>query len=216
MSQSNLSANEAAELKKALKFLVGGSLLGLGLAKRSTSGLLLAGAGCGVLYSAFVEPAPQAQMRRRTVVRRSATFGLPQNEVFAFWENPENLAKVMPGVESIRPTAEGKWHWTVRPLSAHPVEWESELLAREAPHFLHWKALDGAPIEHEGSAKFRPAAGGRGTEVLITLKWKATGVVSQALTKMIGKGAGWEAAEALRRAKQLLETGELSTATMSA
>jgi uncharacterized membrane protein len=110
---------------------------------------------------------------------------------------------------------EGRWRWRLKPVKSTQLTWDTEAIRSEPPSFMSWKSVPDAPLDHAGSINFKNAPADRGTEVLLTLSWIARGTVLQALSGVIGKGAGWHASEALRRSKQLLETGELSTATFA-
>jgi uncharacterized membrane protein len=144
-------------------------------------------------------------------VRRSITISKSQAEVYDFWSKPENLTQIFPGVESITPLPDGRWRWKlkVRGLELEP---ETEAIVSEPPTRMSWKTVRESPIEHSGSVIFAPAPGGKGTEVQLTVSWLATNPASGAALPILGKGSDWHASETLRRAKQLLETGELSTA----
>src|SRR5713226_619665 len=204
---------ESTQLQNALRYAAGGSLIALGLTRRSKTGLLMATVGGGIVSSGLLKSQAMAKTRDRAFVKRAITIGVPQEELFDFWQNPDNVSRVIPGIESVRRTPTCRWHWRAVPRSLPPIEWETELVASGWPNFLHWQSVSGSPIEHEGAVRFQPAPADRGTEVELTLTWHAKGPLMRAVNGIIGKGIGWHSSETLRRAKQLLETGELSTAS---
>jgi uncharacterized membrane protein len=205
------------------RLFIGGTLVAVGLANRSKLGLALVALGGGIASLSYLhsEEKPDSVVARRTVpvrkavIRRAITIGKPQPEVYEFWSRPENLARVFPGVESISVMPEGRWRWRLKPVKSAQLTWDTKAIKSEPPNFMSWKSVPSAPLDHAGSITFKDAPAGRGTEALLTLAWIAKGGVLQALSGVIGKGAGWHASEALRRAKQLLETGELSTAAFA-
>ncbi len=205
------------QLHNALRYVAGGSLIAFGLASRSKAGLVMATVGGGIVSTGLLRSHEiAAKTRDRACVKRTKTIVARQEDLFDFWQNPDNVSRVIPGIESIRLLPDGHWQWrteVIPAISSRPIEWETELVASGWPNFLHWRAVSGAPIEHEGAVRFQSAPGDRGTEVELTLTWKAKGALMRAVNGMIGKGVGWHSSEALRRAKQLIETGELTTAT---
>jgi uncharacterized membrane protein len=205
------------------RLFIGGTLVAVGLANRSKLGLTLAALGGGIASLSYLHPEEKANdvaatkpvPVRKAVIRRAITIGKPQSEVYEFWSRPENIARVFPSVESISVLPDGRWRWRLKPVKSTQLTWDTEAIKSDPPRFMSWKSVPSAPLDHAGSITFKNAPAGRGTEALLTLAWIAKGTVLQALSGVIGKGAAWHASEALRRAKQLLETGELSTATFS-
>ncbi|MGH9557772.1 MAG: hypothetical protein ACRD30_00935 [Bryobacteraceae bacterium] len=182
---------------KALRYAAGGSLIALGLARRSKAGLAMAAAGGGIVSSGLWKHENGASERERHLVRRVITIGRPFDEVRVFFSNPAHLARIMPGVESIHDLGNGRWRWT-----AHDFEWETGWLETNELSHLHWRTPPGAALRHEAHVHFRHAPGDRGTEVQLLLTWKGAG-------SLLGHGLAWYASEALRRAKRMIETGEL-------
>lgn len=202
------------------RLIVGGSLVLAGLLKGSPGGLLVAGIGggfaaLGCLTSERKEGRAVARRpaaAKKTMVRRSITIGRPQSEVYEFWSKAEKLRRIFPGVESIAALSDGRWLWRMQPVGSNQVSFETESIKNESPVLMSWKSVTESPLEHAGSVTFREAPAGRGTEVLLTTSWIGKGSVSQLGIPLLAKGTGWYASEALRRSKQLIETGELSTA----
>jgi uncharacterized membrane protein len=216
-------ATNPVNWENGARLFIGGTLVAVGLANRSKLGLTLAALGGGIASLTYLHPeekgndfaATKPVPVRKAIIRRAITIGKSQSEVYEFWSRPENLARVFAGVESISVLPEGRWRWRLKPVKSAQLTWDTEAIKSQPPNFMSWKSVPSAPLDHAGSITFKNAPGGRGSEALLTLAWIAKGGVLQALSGVIGKGAGWHASEALRRAKQLLETGELSTATFA-
>ena len=213
-----LELSEGLNWTTAVPVIIGGALITLGVQRRSKLGWILAAAGGGVATYSLLQHQGNRERPQGRYVRRAITIGASQDQLFNFWSAPQNLKRVIPGAEDIEPSSEGSWHWRMKSPTGGEIEWDSELLEDNPPHLIHWQTTGDAPVDHHGRVEFRPAPADRGTEVELTLSWKPNGPVTQALSGLgfIGKAAGWHASEALRRAKQLIETGELSTASIGA
>lgn len=184
-----------------LGYIVGGVALMLWALRKPSWGRT-AGAGLGgwLLYQAYtgdnpmfrplgfrLNPQPaQPQLAETMVVEEAITISRPRNEVYEFWRNGENL----PGQRA----------------SA------IELIREEAPETLAWRCLRGDRLVHFGSLTLRDAPGGRGTIVAARLEYlPAGGSLGTALAHIMGHSPQRLLAESLRRARQLLETGVIST-----
>jgi uncharacterized membrane protein len=87
------------------------------------------------------------------------------------------------------------------------------LTADEPGHLIAWSSEDGASIRNSGQVEFRDSPEGRGTVVTVTLVYDAPGgALGQAIAKLFHREPKIQARQDLRRFKQLMETGEISTA----
>jgi uncharacterized membrane protein len=213
------SGTPAGDWEDAARLLIGGTLIAFGLVQRSKLGAALAVLGGGIASAGLV---PNEQTRRTTavtpkkrIVRRAITIGKPQAEVYDFWAKPENLQQIFPNVESITPLPDGKWQWKLKFASVE-LTVDTEAIVSDPPKTMSWKSVQESPVEQAGSVLLQPAPGGKGTEVQLTVSWLAKNAASGMILPMLGKGSAWHASESLRRSKQLLETGELSTAEFAA
>ncbi len=75
--------------------------------------------------------------------------------------------------------------------------------------------MPGSSVDIGGSVRFEAAPGDRGTEVKVILTYAPPGGKLGAAAAALGGGGGDRLVrEALRRFKQLLETGEIAAASM--
>lgn len=184
-----------------LGYIVGGVALVL-WALRKPSLAKTAGAGLGgwLLYQAWtgsnpmfrplgirVNPHPaQAELAETLVVEETITISRPRNEVYDYWRRLENLP-------SYRESA-------------------VELIRDEAGETLAWRAMRDARLVQFGSLAFRDAPGARGTIVEARLEYAPSGgSLGTALAHIMGHSPQRLIAENLRRARQLLETGVISS-----
>jgi uncharacterized membrane protein len=151
------------------------------------------------------------------LIGRTVTIHRPRHELYAFWRNFANLARFMENIESVTVIDERRSHWVVSAPAGKSVEWDS-LITEDVPDSLiAWKSDEGADITHSGLIEFRDAQGGRGTEVTATILYDPPGGgIGQIIAKLFQKEPKIQARRDLRRFKQLMEAGEISTSQMNA
>lgn len=145
-----------------------------------------------------------------TQVRKSLIINRAPEELYQFWRNFENLPRIMPQLESVRETGEGRSHWVARAPAGTTVEWDAEITEDQPNSVIAWRSLAGADVENSGVVIFERATGNRGTIVRVEMEYNPPGGALGALVaKLFGEEPGQQAQEALRCFKQLMETGEV-------
>ncbi|WP_165187915.1 SRPBCC family protein [Caulobacter soli] len=146
------------------------------------------------------------------LVGRTVTINRPRAELYAFWRDFRNLALFMENVESVTPGEGGRSHWVVKAPAGKTVEWDSILTEEVENDTLAWESAEGADIKNAGRIEFRDAPPGRGTEVTATIVYEPPGGdLGKLIAKLFQKEPKIQARRELRRFKQLMETGEIST-----
>jgi uncharacterized membrane protein len=146
------------------------------------------------------------------LVGRTITINRPRQEVYAFWRNFENLAQFMENVEHVAVIDTQRSHWVVSAPAGKTVEWDSILVDDIPGELIRWKSADDADITHSGQIEFRDAPGNRGTQVTATIIYDApAGKLGKVIAKLFQKEPKIQARRDLRRFKQLMETGEVTT-----
>src|SRR5204863_9344977 len=139
------------------------------------------------------------------------TIQCTQQEPYQFWRNLENLAHVMRHLESVRVQG-NRSHWVAKGPLGMCVEWDAEIYNENPNEMIAWRSLEGAAVDTTGSVHFRPAPGGRGTEVRVVLKYDPpAGKVGASVARLFGNSAAQQVQEDLRRFKQVMEAGEVPT-----
>jgi uncharacterized membrane protein len=172
------------------------------------------GAVAGVLLPDLLEGARLSRGSaggKRVHVRKATTIRKPQEEVYDFWRDLENLPRFMVHLESVQVLDETRSRWRARGPAGRSVEWEAELVEERPAELLRWRSRPGADVEHAGTVRLSPAPGDRGTEVVVELTYAPPGGELGALAaKMLGEEPATQLADDQRRLKQVLETGELA------
>lgn len=145
-------------------------------------------------------------------LRTAITINRSPDEVYRFWRNFTNLARVMRHVESVEVRDERRSHWVVRAPGGMRLEWDSEVMEDRPGERIAWRSLPGGDVRTQGAVQFILAPAGRGTEVHLGVEYDSSGgLMGATVGRFFGGTASAFASEDLRPLKQLLETGEVVT-----
>lgn len=145
-------------------------------------------------------------------VREMITIAVTPEECYRLWRDVENLPRFMTHLESVQKKDDRTSHWVVKAPGGGTAEWDSEITADEPNAMLAWRSLPGADVENSGSVRFEAAPGGRGTTVRVEMSYvPPAGKLGAVVAKVSGEEPRQQVREDLRRFKQLLETGEITT-----
>jgi uncharacterized membrane protein len=158
---------------------------------------------------------PNTALAAKTGVKVEKTIAInrSQDDLYSFWRNFENLPQFMSHIKSVT-VLDGdgrRSHWVANAPLGMNVEWFAEIISDRENEMISWRSLEGSDVENAGSVHFKPAYGGRGCEVTVSLKYNPPGgKVGVALAKLFGQDAEAKIADDLRRFKQMMESGELT------
>jgi uncharacterized membrane protein len=157
------------------------------------------------------EAAEARSWHEAALVGRTVTINRPRAELYAFWRDFRNLAGFMENIKSVEIGDERRSHWVVAAPGGRTVEWNSVITQDEPDRLIAWESVDG-DIKNTGMIQFADAAPGRGTIVSATIVYDPPGGdIGKLIAKLFGKEPKVQARHDLRRFKQLMETGEIST-----
>ena len=132
--------------------------------------------------------------------------------LYTYWRDFENLPQFMEHLESVQTTSEGTSRWVASAPGGGSVQWESEVVDDRPNESITWQTLPGSDIEHRGRVSFEPAANERGCVVHVEMVYGAPGGrLGAGLAKLMGEEPELQIRGDLRRLKQLLETGEVTS-----
>lgn len=153
------------------------------------------------------------EWREDTVVGRTVTINRPREELYAFWRDFSNLSRFMENVKSVETVDEKRSRWVISAPGAGGVEFHSTITEEHEGELIAWESDEDAPIRNSGRVAFRDAPAGRGTIVEATIAYDAPGgPMGRLIAKLFQKEPKLQARRELTRFKQLMETGEVSTA----
>jgi uncharacterized membrane protein len=206
------------KVERYASVLGGGVLAVYGLSRRSLSSVPLVIGGGALLHRGItgrckayetlgISTAGNGQALEKTV-----TIHASPGELYRFWRKLENLPQFMHHLESVR-TEGNRSHWVAKAPMGMEVEWDAEITQDRENEIIAWRSLEGSQVEQEGSVQFKPAPGGRGTEVKVNIKYRIPGgKAGSAIASIFGREPEQQVADELRRFKQLMEAGEIATA----
>lgn len=201
----------------------GGALLlygiGRGLSGHPLSGLLWGGAGallvrrgasghCAIKQALGLGGSQPGMIQ----VEKAVTINRAADDLFSFFRSFENLPRIMTHLKEVQVIDPRRSHWVAK-APGGSVEWDAEIINEEPGRLIVWRSLPGADVESEGSVRFTPLPGRRGTVVRVNLRYAPpAGKVGALIASLFGEEPGQQIEEDLRRFKQVMETGEVAQA----
>jgi uncharacterized membrane protein len=147
------------------------------------------------------------------LVGRSVTIDRPRQELYDFWRELANLPRFMRNVHRVHVLDATRSRWVIEAPGGKTVEWESEITHDEPGRMIAWHSVKGASVRNSGTVEFLDSPDGRGTVVRVTLVYDPpAGTLGKLVARLFQKEPKVQARQDLRRFKQLMETGEVSTA----
>jgi uncharacterized membrane protein len=154
----------------------------------------------------------EAERGEKAVVGRTVTIGRPRSEIYAFWRDFPNLAGIMENIERIDTIDATRSHWVVKGPVGKKIEWDSVITDDVPDRLIAWQSVEGADVRNSGRVEFLDAAPGRGTKVRATIAYDPpAGTIGQWLAKLFQREPNLQVRRDLRRLKQFLETGEITS-----
>jgi uncharacterized membrane protein len=177
----------------------------IALPSRIIGGLLLARAVTNLSLRRFF-----GLIRSRRAIRfqKTITIHAPVEQVFEFWSNPENLARVMEHVQEVKRTGENRFKWTISGPAGSSIQWTSRITQSTPNEMFVWRSEPGSIIRSGGIVRFQPAGEGA-TRIHLMISYNPpAGAVGHALATLFGVGPKNVLDEDLVRMKSLFEHGK--------
>jgi uncharacterized membrane protein len=151
-----------------------------------------------------------AAARRRAIrASHSVTINRPQEEVYNYWRDLQNLPTFMEHLVRVQPLGGNRTRWTAKAPGGMKLEWEAETVDERPNELIAWRSVQGA-VENAGGVRFERAPGGRGTVVRVELEYYPPGGrLGAAVARLFGEEPSQQLHDDLRRFKQVVETGEV-------
>jgi uncharacterized membrane protein len=121
-----------------------------------------------------------------TLIGRTVTINRPARELYEFWRDLRNLPLFMENIESITVIDARRSHWKVKGPADSSVEWDSVITDDIPGELIAWESAEGTSVPNSGA-------------------------LGKMFAKMFQREPKIQARRDLRRFKQLMETGEIST-----
>ena len=177
------------------------------LPSRIIGGMLLARAVTNLSLRRFFG---LVRSRRAIRFQKTITVHAPVEQVFEFWSNPENFAKIMEHVQEVKRTGENRFLWTVSGPAGSSISWTSRITQSTPNETLVWRSEPGSVVRSGGIARFQPTEDGA-TRIHLLMSYNPpAGAIGQALATLFGVGPKSVLDEDLIRVKSLFEHGKTS------
>jgi uncharacterized membrane protein len=223
-----------SQIERLASVLGGSGLVAYGLAKRNGSGFGLAALGGALMwrgvsghcnmYEAFGINTSERGYEKGTGPIDGVPYELgvrvdedmpihkAPEELYRFWRNLENLPRFMEHLESVRVIDDRLSHWVAKGPAGFNVEWDAEIVNDIENELIGWRSLKGSQVDNGGSVRFEPMGDGRGTILKVSLQYNPpAGFVGARIARMFGDAPERTIAADLRRFKELMETGNITS-----
>ncbi len=151
-------------------------------------------------------------MSKTIKVEKTVTINKPQDELYNFWHNFENLPKFMNHLKLVKVVDPERSHWVAKAPLGTSVEWDADIIEDRENEFISWSSVKDADIENSGFVRFKKASGNRGTEVEVVIVYQPPGgTIGAAIAKLFGEAPKQQIGDDLNRFKMLMEAGEIAT-----
>ena len=234
-------SHNVAQPERVASVALGAALITLGLRRRDGAGVVAALVGGALtlrgatgscpVYSALgmstgdadavLERSPRrgvtsraatVNARKAIKVERTVTIDAPRAVLFAFWRDFTNLPRFMEHLVSVRVDSPTRSHWIAKAPAGKTVEWDAEIVNEASDTVIAWKTVGDPDVPNAGAVHFNDAPAGRGTIVKVTLDYEPPGGrVGNFIARLFGEDPDRQVREDLRKFKQLMEVGEITT-----
>lgn len=143
---------------------------------------------------------------------RAAMINRPRQHLYEFWRDFRNLPTFTENVREVEILGNRRSQWTVEGPAGVGIDLVTEITEDIPGERIAWRSTEDSEVDHEGWIEFRDNAFGRGTEVRIFISYDPpAGSLGKVVAKVMQREPRIQARRELRRFKQLMETGEVST-----
>jgi len=222
------------ERERWASLIGGGSLFAFGIAQRDWKGFALAAVGGGLMLRGATGHCDLYERlgmntadrgwgagtgRHASIpyelgirVDHSVQINKPAAELFRFWRNFENLPTFMRHLNSVKMLDDRRSHWVAEGPAGTSVDWHAEVINEIENELIGWRSLEGSEVDNAGSVRFTSLPDGRGTRVSVSLQFNPpAGSLGAAVAKLLGADPKKQIQTDMRRFKELMETGRIST-----
>ena len=163
-----------------------------------------------------ISDAPPSTFRGKggeeALISRTVTVNRPRQELFDFWRDFTNFPQFMDNIRSVEKVDEKRSRWVIEAPAGTSIEFVSRITEEEAGRLIAWESEEGASVRNSGRIEFLDGAPGRGTMVRATISYDPPGgTAGRLVAKLFQREPNVQARRDMRRFKQLMETGEITS-----
>ena len=204
--------------------VLGGTLVGVGLSRRSLRGVAMAAAGGGLLArgvrgrsrlyrtlgmntATSEETAPGATAAAPTV-EQSVTVDGSAEDLAEYWRDPEQLSRLLGDAAEVSDAGGDRLRWELEGPFGRSVAWEMRIASDRRGEEIRWQSVNDAMLANEWTVRFDESADGEETKVTLSVRVDPPGgTVGRAVARRLLPES--LVGTVLDRFKSLAETGEI-------
>lgn len=146
------------------------------------------------------------------LIGRTVTIDKPRQELYAFWREFENLPRFMDNIRSVEKLDAKRSRWVIEAPAGTSVEFVTRVTEDAPGSVIAWESEEGSSVPNRGRVEFLDAPPGRGTRVRASIAYDPpAGALGRGIAKLLQREPNVQARRDLRRFKQLMETGEVTS-----
>lgn len=145
-------------------------------------------------------------------LRRSILIHRSPEELYHLWREPTTLPRIMYHFAIITILSDTSSRWHVKLPLGRKLEWDAHIVDEQPGRYISWASDEKASVPNAGRLSFLPVSDERGTEVTLAMHFDPPGgFLGEWLSKKMDMVPEAMLSQALRRFKNLAETGEIAT-----
>ena len=153
----------------------------------------------------------KASRSARPIAAKTLLVGRPRAELYAVWRDFTRFAEFMENVVSIEQLDAERSRWTIMAPAGQTVTLVTRIREEIADRKIAWESEPDSDIATKGQIEFEDA-GTRGTYVSLVMSYAPPGGrLGQGIAKLFFREPNIQARHDLRRFRQMMETGEVTT-----
>ena len=147
-----------------------------------------------------------------SLVGRTVMIGKPRQDIYEAWRDFTRFPSFMDNVKAVEDLGGGSSRWTIAGPAGKDVELVTNLVEDDPGRKIAWRSEPESEIDTSGILELTDAPSGRGTYVRLLMSYDSPGgAIGRGVAKLLQREPTLQARRDLRRLKQLLETGEVTT-----
>lgn len=147
-----------------------------------------------------------------SLVGRTVTVNRSKEELYRHWRDFTRFPEFMDNVDTVEDLGDGRSRWTIKAPFGSTVDLLTRITDDRPNECIAWASEPESDVRTNGRVEFIDAAPGRGTMVRLLINYDPPGgIIGQGLAKLLQREPAIQARRDLRRFKQLVETGEVTT-----
>lgn len=168
--------------------------------------------------SDLISDAPPWTLKQRPEDENGPLFGTtvtiarPRQQIYEEWRDFTRFPQFMENVEAVDKLDEKRSCWTIKAPAGSTVTLVIEIVDDVPGKQIGWKSTDESQIATTGELLLKDGPGDRGTFVSLVQSYDPPGgKIGKLAAKLLQREPSEQARRDLRRFKQLMETGEVTT-----